>query len=192
MQVHESAIIDEGANIGPQTRIWHWVHVCGGASIGTDCVLGQNVYVGPNVTIGNNVKIQNNVSVYEGVTVEDDVFLGPSAVFTNVVNPRSSIVRRQEFRPTLVRRGATIGANATILCGHELGEFCFVGAGTVVTKDIPAYALVVGNPARQIGWMCECGTRLPDQHQVRCAECGLSYEVRGQALVKLGEERRGS
>ena len=194
MQVHETAIVDEGASVGPGTRIWHWVHVRDGARVGSDCVLGQNVYVGPGVVIGNGVKIQNNVSVYEGVTLEDEVFVGPSAVFTNVINPRSTVDRRDQFRATLVRRGATIGANATILCGLELGEYAFVGAGTVVTHAVPDYALVVGNPARQIGWMCRCGTRLADRHRTSCLTCGLEYEVRGLGLVRLssGEGRRGS
>lgn len=183
MQAHETAVIDDGATIGSGTRVWHWVHVCANATIGADCVLGQNVYVGPNVEIGNNVKIQNNVSVYEGVTLEDDVFCGPSMVFTNVVNPRSHISHTEEFQTTLVRRGATIGANAAILCGVELGKYSFIGAGAVVTKDVPAYALVVGNPARQVGWMCSCGTRLSDTHKPTCAKCGTTYQVSGFELL---------
>ena len=157
---HETAIIDEGAQIGAATRIWHWVHVCGGAKIGERCSLGQNVFIGNKVIIGSNVKIQNNVSVYEGVTLEDDVFCGPSMVFTNVYNPRSAVVRKHEYRDTLVKRGATLGANCTIVCGVAIGKYAFVGAGAVVKRDVPDYALVVGVPARQIGWMSEYGERL--------------------------------
>jgi UDP-2-acetamido-3-amino-2,3-dideoxy-glucuronate N-acetyltransferase len=173
---HESAIIDSGAQIGRGTKIWHWVHVCAGARIGSNCVLGQNVYVGNRAVIGNNVKIQNNVSVYDEVTLEDDVFCGPSMVFTNVGTPRSHVSRKNEYRPTVVRRGATIGANATVICGHEIGSYAFVGAGAVVTRDVPAYALVVGTPARRIGWMCQCGERLPDgPGEVACARCAARY-----------------
>jgi UDP-2-acetamido-3-amino-2,3-dideoxy-glucuronate N-acetyltransferase len=176
--VHASAIVDPGAHIGAGTRIWHWVHVCAGAKIGENCVLGQNVYVGNRVVIGNNVKIQNNVSVYDSVTLEDDVFCGPSMVFTNVDNPRSHVSRKDEFRPTLVRRGATIGANATIVCGHEIGEYAFIGAGAVVTRDVPAYALMVGTPAHRIGWMCRCGVRLPSGAGSNgCAACGAQYQI---------------
>jgi len=157
---HETAIIDEGAQIGKDTRIWHWVHVCGGAQIGERCSLGQNVFIGNKVVIGNNVKIQNNVSVYDNVILEDDVFCGPSMVFTNVYNPRSAICRKNEYRNTLVKKGATLGANCTIVCGVTIGEYAFVGAGAVVTKDVEPYSLVVGNPARQIGWMDECGKRV--------------------------------
>ncbi|MFU8803159.1 MAG: acyltransferase [Bradymonadaceae bacterium] len=160
MFVHDTAIIDEGARIGEGTKVWHWVHVCAGAQIGNDCVLGQNVFVAGTVRIGDGVKIQNNVSVYDGVIVEDDVFLGPSMVFTNVVNPRAFVSKKDEFKATLVRRGATIGANATILCGVEIGEYAFVGAGSVVIRDVPSHGLVVGNPARRIGWVCRCGERL--------------------------------
>lgn len=169
LPVHESAIIDEGAEVGPDCRIWHWVHVCRGARIGRACVLGQGVYVGPNVEIGEGCKIQNHVSVYEGVTLEDEVFVGPSAVFTNVRTPRAAVDRRGEFLPTRVRRGATIGANATIVCGVEIGEYAFIGAGSVVTRDVPPHALVVGNPARQIGWACVCGVPLAGPG---CAACG--------------------
>ena len=175
---HETAIIDTGAHIGSGTRIWHWVHVCGGAKIGANCVLGQNVYVGNKVVIGNNVKIQNNVSIYDEVTLEDDVFCGPSMVFTNVSTPRSHVPRKSEFQRTLVRRGATIGANATVVCGHEIGEFAFVGAGAVVTREVPSYALVAGTPARRTGWMCQCGERLPAKAgAVRCARCGSRYRI---------------
>jgi UDP-2-acetamido-3-amino-2,3-dideoxy-glucuronate N-acetyltransferase len=176
--VHPTAIVDDGATIGEGTRIWHWVHVCGGARIGRGCSLGQNAFVGNKVVIGDNVKIQNNVSVYDDVTLEDDVFCGPSMVFTNVVNPRSHVPRKDEYRPTVVRRGATLGANSTVVCGHEIGEYAFVGAGAVVTRDVPPHALVVGTPARRIGWMCQCGVRLPEAAEgpVRC-ECGRAYRV---------------
>lgn len=157
---HPSAIIDAGAQIGAGTRIWHWVHVCGGAQIGAGCSLGQNVFVGNDVTIGNNVKIQNNVSVYDAVTLEDDVFCGPSMVFTNVHNPRAAVARKAEYRRTLVRQGASIGANATVVCGATIGRYAFIGAGAVITKDVPDFALMAGVPARQIGWMSRFGERL--------------------------------
>jgi UDP-2-acetamido-3-amino-2,3-dideoxy-glucuronate N-acetyltransferase len=169
---HPSAVIDPGAVIGEGTRIWHFSHVMAGARIGPGCVFGQNVYIG-NVTIGAKVKIQNNVSVYDGVTLEDGVFCGPSCVFTNVINPRSEIERKHEYRPTLVRHGATIGANATVLCGATIGEYAMVGAGAVVRGDVPAYALMVGVPARRIGWMCACGIRLRDD--LTCPACGARY-----------------
>lgn len=159
-QAHPTAIIDQGARIGAGTRIWHWVHVCGGARIGERCSLGQGVYVGNDVVLGDNCKVQNNVSIYDAVTLEDDVFCGPSMVFTNVHNPRAAVVRKHEYRHTLVKRGATIGANATIICGVILGEYCFVAAGAVVTRDVPAFALMAGVPARQIGWMNEFGERV--------------------------------
>lgn len=178
---HETAIVDAGARIGPGTRIWHWVHVCAGARIGANCVLGQNVYVGNRVTIGSNVRIQNGVSVYDEVTLEDDVFCGPSMVFTNVVNPRSAVPRKNEYQRTVVRRGATIGANATVVCGHAIGRYAFIGAGAVVTRDVPDHALVVGNPARRTGWMCQCGEKLPALSGVAaCASCGLRYEMHGE------------
>lgn len=157
---HSTAIIDPGAVIGDGTRIWHWVHVCGGAVIGERCSLGQNVYVGNDVRIGNNARIQNNVSIYDNVTLEDDVFCGPSMVFTNVFNPRAAIPRKDQYKNTLIKRGATLGANCTIVCGVVVGEHAFVGAGAVVTRDVPAFALVVGVPARQIGWMSRFGERL--------------------------------
>lgn len=160
-QIHPTAIVDEGAQIGQGTRIWHWVHVCAGAKIGEGCSLGQNVYVGNRVRIGNNVKIQNNVSVYDNVTLEDDVFCGPSMVFTNVINPRSHVNRKQEYLDTIVRKGATIGANATIVCGVTIGEYAFIGAGAVITKDVPSFALMAGVPAKQIGWMSKYGERVP-------------------------------
>ena len=179
---HETAIVDAGARVGTGTKIWHWVHVCAGARIGTNCVLGQNVFVANKVVIGNNVKIQNNVSVYDDVTLEDDVFCGPSMVFTNVINPRSHVSRKDDYRKTLVRRGASIGANATIVCGNEIGEYALIGAGTVVTRGIPAYALVVGSPAKRLGWMCQCGERLPDQvGAVNCVSCGSRYHVDGNS-----------
>ena len=180
--VHESSYVDDGAHVGKGTRIWHFCHVMSGADIGEQCSLGQNVVVMPGVVLGRNVKVQNNVSIYEGVRCEDDVFLGPSAVFTNVVNPRSHVSRKHEYRSTLVRRGATIGANATVVCGHELGEYAFVAAGAVVTRDVPAYALVAGVPAHVIGWMCACGERLSigaeidGDTRVVCSACGSRYE----------------
>ena len=158
--IHETAIVDEGAVVGADCRIWHWAHVCGGAVIGSGCSLGQNVFVGNQVVIGDNVKIQNNISVYDNVTLEDDVFCGPSMVFTNVYNPRSAVVRKDEYRDTLVCRGATLGANCTIVCGVTIGKHAFVGAGSVVNRDVPAHALVVGVPARHIGWMSEYGEQL--------------------------------
>ena len=192
--VHESAYVDEGARVGAGTKIWHFCHVVAGAEIGERCSLGQNVVVMSRVKIGHNVKIQNNVSVYEGVELEDDVFCGPSMVFTNVINPRSHVSRKHEYRRTLVRRGATIGANATIVCGATLGEYAFVGAGAVVSRDVPDYALVVGVPARQRGWACACGEILdaplaaPDAElRVRCAACGESYVLAGDRLRPAGE-----
>ena len=182
---HATAIVDPGAQIGAGTKIWHWVHVCGGAKIGEGCVLGQNVYVGNRAVIGNNVKIQNNVSVYDEVTLEDDVFCGPSMVFTNVNNPRSHVSRKSEFGRTLVRRGATIGANATVICGHEIGEYAFIGAGAVVTRDVPAHALMTGTPARRVGWMCQCGERLPVKSGlVRCARCQNQYRASNNSCAR--------
>jgi len=177
--VHPTAIVDPGASIGDGTRIWHWVHVCEKAQIGNDCSLGQNVFVGNDVSIGNNVKIQNNVSVYDSVTLEDDVFCGPSMVFTNVYNPRSAVARKAEYRRTLVKRGATIGANATIVCGVTVGEYAFVAAGAVVNKDVKPYALMAGVPARHIGWMSEHGERLDlplaGDGQAACPATGTIY-----------------
>lgn len=175
--IHPTAIVDEGAKIGPGTRVWHWVHICSGAKIGQKCSFGQNVFVGNDVTIGNNVKVQNNVSIYDAVTLEDDVFCGPSMVFTNVINPRSHVIRKDQYRRTVVRKGASIGANATILCGVELGQFSFVAAGAVVNKNVPPYALVMGVPAQRAGWICSCGVRLLGEGKVQCKECGLKYEV---------------
>jgi UDP-2-acetamido-3-amino-2,3-dideoxy-glucuronate N-acetyltransferase len=183
---HESACIDEGCVIGDGTKIWHFCHVMPGARIGRHCHLGQNVFVSAAVVIGDNAKIQNNVSLYSGVTLEDDVFCGPSAVFTNVVTPRSHVSRRHEFLPTLVRRGATLGANCTIVCGHTIGRYAFIGAGAVVTADIPDHALVLGNPARIAGWMCECGVRLTGAAALpldaTCGACGAMYHATAGSL----------
>jgi UDP-2-acetamido-3-amino-2,3-dideoxy-glucuronate N-acetyltransferase len=181
-QAHGTAIIDQGARIGDDTRIWHWVHVSAGAVIGERCSLGQNVYVGNRVRIGNNVKIQNNVSVYDNVTLEDDVFCGPSMVFTNVYNPRSAVSRKDEYRDTIVRAGATLGANCTIVCGITIGRHAFVAAGAVVNRDVRDYALVAGVPARQIGWMSRHGTRLElplrGSASARCSDTGELYQLR--------------
>ena len=178
---HPSAIVDDGAQIGDDTRIWHWVHVSAQARIGRGCSLGQNVYVGNDVAVGNNVKIQNNVSVYDAVTLEDDVFCGPSMVFTNVYNPRAAVIRKDEYRHTLVKKGATLGANCTIVCGTTIGEYALVGAGAVVNKDVPAYALVVGVPARQIGWVSQHGEKLnmplTGNAQSVCPQTGQSYTL---------------
>ena len=187
--IHESAFVDKGAKVGAGTKIWHFCHVMPQAEIGERCVLGQNVVVMNGTKIGNNVKIQNNVSVYEGVHLEDDVFCGPSMVFTNVVNPRSHVPRKHEYRKTLVRRGATIGANATIVCGVTLGEYSFVGAGAVVTKDVPAHALVTGVPAAISGWMCSCGVKLEDGLiELTCPACGNRYSRRGDKVARISDE----
>jgi UDP-2-acetamido-3-amino-2,3-dideoxy-glucuronate N-acetyltransferase len=185
---HESAYIDEGCKIGKGTKIWHFTHVMTGSVIGENCNLGQNVVVSPEVILGRNVKVQNNVSIYTGVICEDDVFLGPSMVFTNVINPRSHVLRKDQYKPTYVRRGASIGANATIVCGHEIGEFAFIGAGAVVTKDVPAYALIVGNPGRQAGWISEYGHRLNfgENGIATCPESRQQYELKKNGnVVKL-------
>ena len=176
---HESAIVDEGCKIGKGTKIWHFSHIMKGCVIGDNCNLGQNVVISPDVVLGRNVKVQNNVSIYTGVICEDDVFLGPSMVFTNVINPRSHILRRDQYQTTYVKRGASIGANATIVCGNEIGEFAFIGAGAVVTKDVPAYALIVGNPGRHAGWMSEYGHRLhfDEQGFAICPESHEKYEL---------------
>ncbi len=183
---HESSYIDDGATIGAGTKIWHFCHILPGAVIGERCNLGQNVVVMGGTRIGNNVKIQNNVSIYEGVILEDDVFCGPSCVFTNVMNPRSHVSRKSEYQQTLVRRGATIGANATVICGATLGEYSFIGAGAVVRGETPAYALMVGVPARRVGWMCQCGIRLDVREGAgTCAACGTRYEEAGGRLRQI-------
>jgi UDP-2-acetamido-3-amino-2,3-dideoxy-glucuronate N-acetyltransferase len=185
IQVHETAVVDLGCDVGTGTKIWHFSHVIKGSRIGSNCNIGQNVVIGPDVTIGNKVKIQNNVSVYPGITLEDGVFCGPSMVFTNVYNPRSYIPRKNEIRNTLVREGATLGANCTILCGHTIGRFAFVGAGAVVINDVPDFALVVGNPAGVKGWMCRCGIRLHlENNRTTCEVCGLKYMKKGGSLVE--------
>jgi UDP-2-acetamido-3-amino-2,3-dideoxy-glucuronate N-acetyltransferase len=186
-QVDETAVVDAGCIIGDGTKIWHFSHIMSRCVIGQNCNLGQNVVISPEVVLGDNVKVQNNVSVYTGVVCEDDVFLGPSVVFTNVVNPRSAISRREQYRKTLVKKGATIGANATIICGNDIGKYAFVGAGAVVTKSIPDYALVVGNPARQIGWISEYGHRLQFDSQGRavCPESKEEYKLEDNKVSKL-------
>lgn len=180
--IHPSAVVDEGAQIGDGSRVWHFVHVCGGARIGARCSLGQNVFVGNDVRIGDNVKIQNNVSVYDAVTLEDDVFCGPSMVFTNVYNPRSAVTRKDEYRRTLVKKGATLGANSTIVCGTTIGEYAFIGAGAVVNRDVPAFALMLGVPARQAGWMSRFGERLDlpltGNAETTCPHTGERYRLR--------------
>ena len=173
--VHESSYVDDGCEIGDNTSIWHFSHIITGTKIGERCNIGQNVVIGGNVIVGDGCKIQNNVSIYEGVELENDVFCGPSMVFTNVFTPRSHVSRKNEYLPTPVRQGATIGANATIVCGNEIGAFAFIGAGSVVTKPVPAQALMVGNPAKQIGWMCQCGERLPPESH--CQRCDTQYQI---------------
>jgi UDP-2-acetamido-3-amino-2,3-dideoxy-glucuronate N-acetyltransferase len=184
--VHPSAIVDEGCRIGNGTKIWHFSHIMTGCEIGENCNIGQNVVVSPKVKLGNNVRVQNNVSIYEGVICEDDVFLGPSMVFTNVINPRSAVSRKNEYMQTLVKKGASIGANATIVCGNEIGEYAFIGAGAVVTKPVPAYALVVGNPARQTGWMSEFGHKLKfdQRNKAVCSESGQEYSLQNNSVKK--------
>jgi UDP-2-acetamido-3-amino-2,3-dideoxy-glucuronate N-acetyltransferase len=184
---HPSAIIDEGCTIGAGTKIWHFTHVMPKCTIGENCNLGQNVVVSPEVVLGKNVKVQNNVSIYTGVECEDDVFLGPSCVFTNVINPRSAVARKNEYRKTVVRKGASIGANATIVCGYEIGEYAFIGAGAVVTKEVPAFALVMGNPARQTGWMSKYGHKLKFSENgfATCAESGDEYELNNGRVTCL-------
>jgi UDP-2-acetamido-3-amino-2,3-dideoxy-glucuronate N-acetyltransferase len=187
--VHPSSFVDDGCEIGEDTKIWHFCHIMPGAKIGRGCSLGQNVVVSPDVVVGNNVKIQNNVSLYTGVILEDDVFCGPSMVFTNVVNPRSHVPRKNEYQRTLVKRGASIGANTTIVCGHTIGQYAFIGAAAVVTKDVPDFALIVGNPGRIGGWMCACGIKLASGKtppaDAQCATCGAKYRVSGDGLAKI-------
>jgi UDP-2-acetamido-3-amino-2,3-dideoxy-glucuronate N-acetyltransferase len=184
---HETAIVDLGCNIGDGTKIWHFSHIMPDCQLGMNCNIGQNVVVSPGVVLGNNVKVQNNVSIYTGVICEDDVFLGPSMVFTNVTNPRSGVNRRDQYAKTIVQKGATIGANATIVCGHDIGKYAFIGAGSVVTKTIPDYALVVGNPARQIGWMSEFGQRLEfdSSGKATCVESGHEYELINNCVKRI-------
>ena len=184
---HPTAVIDDNCTIGEGTKIWHFSHVMPGAVIGSNCNLGQNVVVSPKVILGNNVRVQNNVSIYEGVICEDDVFLGPSMVLTNVINPRSAVSRKNEFKTTLIQKGATIGANATIVCGNTIGSYAFIGAGTVVTKDVPAYALVIGNPGRQTGWMSEYGHKLQfnEQNLAICEESKQEYILENNMVRKM-------
>ena len=181
--VHETAVVDAGVPLGDDTRVWHFTHVSSGARIGARCVLGQNVFVGAGVHLGNGVKVQNNVSVYEGVTLEDDVFLGPSCVFTNVLTPRAHVERKNAYSRTRVGRGVTVGANATIVCGHDLGEYALIGAGAVVTREVLPHAVVVGNPARRVGWACRCGEVLPDTGT--CLRCGDAYRLDGERCLRV-------
>jgi len=193
--VHPSSVVDEPVAIGKGTKIWHFCHIMSGAKIGERCSFGQNVFVGSRVVIGNNVKVQNNVSIYDNVYLEDDVFCGPSMVFTNVVNPRSHIIRKHEYKDTFVKRGASIGANATIVCGITLGKFCFIGAGAVVVKDVPAYALMVGIPAKVAGWMCHCGVRLSlpagssEKVKATCENCSSTYELQPSGQLQVIQEK---
>lgn len=184
---HPTAVIDEGCRIGDGTKVWHFSHVMTGAVIGSNCSLGQNVMVAANVVLGNDVKVQNNVSIYEGVICEDEVFLGPSVVLTNVINPRSAVSRKQEYRSTLIKKGATVGANATIICGNTIGEYAFIGAGAVVTKDVPPYALIVGNPGKQTGWMSEHGQQLyfDENNAATCSGSGQQYRLTGNTVKRI-------
>lgn len=184
---HETAVIDEGCSIGEGTTIWHFSHIMPKATLGNSCNIGQNVVVSPQVRLGNNVKVQNNVSIYTGVICEDDVFLGPSMVFTNIINPRSAIVRRDQYVKTLVKKGASIGANATVICGNTLGSYCLIGAGAVVTKDVPDYALIVGNPGKQIGWVSAYGHRLEfdSNNKAICPESGEKYQLENNCVIQL-------
>jgi UDP-2-acetamido-3-amino-2,3-dideoxy-glucuronate N-acetyltransferase len=187
--IHPTAVVDEPAEIGEGTKIWHFTHIMAGVRIGKQCTIGQNVFIGSGVILGNNIKVQNNVSIFEGVIVEDDVFCGPSMVFTNVFNPRSFISRRKEFRKTLVRRGATIGANVTVICGNAIGQYAFIGAGSVVTRDVPDYALVYGNPGKPKGWVCQCAEEITFRSgKALCKACGKKYQ-KDSTGVKWAEER---
>jgi UDP-2-acetamido-3-amino-2,3-dideoxy-glucuronate N-acetyltransferase len=185
--VHPTAVIDDGCEIGSGVKIWHFSHIMPGCKIGDNCNIGQNVVVSPKVVLGNNVRVQNNVSIYEGVICEDDVFLGPSMVFTNVINPRSAVSRKEEFKKTIVKKGASIGANATIVCGHDIGEYAFIGAGAVVTKEVAAFSLVVGNPARHVGWMSEYGIKLnfDKNNKAVCPESQQEYLLEGNQLKRI-------
>ena len=184
--VHPTAVIDEGCVIGDGVKIWHFSHIMPGSTIGEQCNIGQNVVISSGVILGNNVKVQNNVSLYEGVICEDDVFLGPSMVFTNVSNPRSSVIRKHEYKQTIVKKGASIGANATIVCGNNIGEFAFIGAGAVVTREVPPYAMVVGNPARQMGWMSEYGMKLKFENgSAFCSESGQEYKLENNQVIRI-------
>jgi UDP-2-acetamido-3-amino-2,3-dideoxy-glucuronate N-acetyltransferase len=185
--IHPSAIVDDGATVGDGSKIWHFCHVLSNTTIGHSCVLGQNVMAGPNVTVGNGVKIQNNVSLYAGVTIEDDVFLGPSMVFTNVLTPRAFVERKDEFLPTLIKKGASVGANATIICGVTVGQYAMIGAGAVVTRDVPDYALVLGNPARHAGWVSRTGDRLDDS--LTCSRTGEKYEIHDGKLSLVSSDK---
>jgi UDP-2-acetamido-3-amino-2,3-dideoxy-glucuronate N-acetyltransferase len=188
VMIHESSYVDDGCEIGAGTKIWHFSHVMTGARIGEGCNIGQNVVISPDVVLGRNVKIQNNVSIYTGVTLEDDVFCGPSMVFTNVVNPRSAISRKDEYRQTRVKRGASMGANCTVVCGHDIGRYAFLGAGAVVVGDVPDYALMVGVPARRIGWICRCGVRLAESgEELKCRDCGNRYREADERLERIRE-----
>lgn len=184
--VHPTAVVDDGATIGDETKVWHFVHVCSRSVIGKRCVLGQNVFVAPGVILGDGVKVQNNVSLYDGVVVEDDVFLGPSCVLTNVMHPRAHVERKNEFDKTLIRKGASIGANATIVCGNEIGAYAFIGAGAVVTKDVPPHALMIGTPARWRGWVCSCGENLEFSGQeATCHRCGNHYQLKSNSIEQI-------
>ncbi len=188
---HGTAVIDAGCNIGDNTKIWHFSHIMPNCTIGNNCNIGQNVVISPDVVLGNNVKIQNNVSLYTGVICEDDVFLGPSCVFTNVINPRSAVVRKDEYRKSIIRKGVSIGANATIVCGYEIGEYAFIGAGAVITKPVKAFALMVGNPARQRGWMSKMGHKLNfDQNGIaHCPESNETYELKNETVTCLSDKK---
>ena len=188
---HETAVIDEGCTIGNGTKIWHFSHVMSNSTLGENCNVGQNVVISPDVVLGKNVKVQNNVSIYTGVTCEDDVFLGPSMVFTNVINPRSAVIRKEEYLKTTVRKGASIGANATIVCGNDLGEYCFIGAGTVITKEVKPFALMVGNPGKHIGWMSKNGHRLNFDADglAKCPETGDAYKLQNGNVICLSEKK---